>query len=636
MNQYHLWRIGLFGLMNHVVKTCTCGMLVMACLLINYSKATAQEHLDANLVQNALKQAANTEVAFIADVHLHDIYAAPATLAFGHGSQDVTSFDANTSGMSSQKSGSANQFPKDPETQAPLLMRSMQSQLTSTRLFNENYFAFRAALDDIADRGIKLVALPGDFSDDGQPANVKALARILDEYHTRYGMRFFAITGNHDPVRPFTRPGGKPDFLTAKGNEAAIYSPDHIRCINNRAWHCMDDIREWGYREIMQTLKNHGFSANTQDLLYETPFDSIEYEKRGWQWCDEASCIFMPDASYLVEPIKDVWLLAIDANVYIPKGQYADGNFKGSGNAGYNALLTYKPALLRWITTIVKRAKANNKRLIAFSHFPMADFYDNTQSQLESLFGKSSNQLKRMPLPTTTEALDETGLKLHMAGHMHLYDVAPPENPTGLVNIQVPSLAAYQPGYSVVTLLPDQHAKVETIIQREVEDFDRLFPIYYKEWQYRQRGGQTLWNKDILTSPHYLDFTEHHLKEVVRQRYVENEWPNALSTYIKNHTIGDVINQSPCPDLTKDLPVEITSQPALVLAYDYYKLRNAGAFADISGREKWYISGFNEDRLTGCSLPIANDLQRLLIGFLSLLHNAALAIDRTEVTVKGV
>ena len=122
----------------------------------------------------------------------------------------------------------------------------------------------------------------------------------------------------------------------------------------------------------------------------------------------------------------------------------------------------------------------------------------------------------------------------------------------------------------------------------------------------------------------------------MRQRYVENEWPNALSTYIKNHTIGDVINQSPCPDLTKDLPVEITSQPALVLAYDYYKLRNAGAFADISGREKWYITGFNEDRLTGCSLPIANDLQRLLIGFLSLLHNAALAIDRTEVTVKGV
>jgi predicted MPP superfamily phosphohydrolase len=619
MNLYCQKQTGLFGVMIDAAKC--VGLMLMMCALINCSATESHLLVSKSTPQNLNQNSQGTQIAFLADVHLHDIYAAPMS---GRDNTDL------------QKVNLENSFPKEPGTQAPLLMRSMQAQLTSTRLFNENFFVFRAALDDIAKRGIKLVALPGDFSDDGQPANVKALARTLDEYHTRYGMRFFAITGNHDPVRPFGRPGGKPNFLAADGKEVAIYSPDHTRCINNQAWFCMNDIREWGYHDIMQTLKSHGFSAHAKDVLYETPFSSAEFEQRGWQWCDQTSCIFMPDASYLVEPIKDVWLLAIDANVYIPKGKYAERNFKGSGNAGYNALLTHKPQLLQWIKSVVERAKAENKRLIAFSHFPMADFYDNTQPQLENLFGKTSNQLKRMPLPSTTEALNATGLKLHMAGHMHLYDIAVPENHTGLVNIQVPSLAAYQPGYSIVTLNPHHEAIVKTVIQKEVAQFDTLFPIYFKEWQQRQRHSQPLWNKSILASEDYLAFTEAHLKEVVRQRYVGKEWPNALATFIKSHTIGDVFNDAMCSVGSNTIPDEVASQPAMVLAYDYYKLRNAGAFANIAGREKWYISSINEEGFNACKTPNLNELQHLLEDFLSLLHNAALATDSTEIIVKGV
>ena len=46
-------------------------------------------------------------------------------------------------------------------------------------LFNENYFVLKAVLDDIAQRGIKLVAFPGDYTDDGQPLNIEGLAKIL-------------------------------------------------------------------------------------------------------------------------------------------------------------------------------------------------------------------------------------------------------------------------------------------------------------------------------------------------------------------------------------------------------------------------------------------------------------------------
>jgi hypothetical protein len=74
----------------------------------------------------------------------------------------------------------------------------------------------------------------------------------------------------------------------------------------------------------------------------------------------------------------------------------------------------------------------------------------------------------------------------------------------------------------------------------------------------------------------------------------------------------------------------------MVLAYDYYKLRNAGAFANIAGREKWYISSTNEEGFKACKTPNPNELQHLLADFLSLLHNAALATDSTEIIVKGV
>ena len=53
----------------------------------------------------------------------------------------------------------------------PELVRSMEVQVQSTRLFNENYFALIAALDDVAKRGITLVVLPGDLTDDGQLIN---------------------------------------------------------------------------------------------------------------------------------------------------------------------------------------------------------------------------------------------------------------------------------------------------------------------------------------------------------------------------------------------------------------------------------------------------------------------------------
>ena len=142
-------------------------------------------------------------IAFMADVHFHDVYA-----EFSDGP-----FEGPPNTISAKQA----------------TIRTMAAQLRSTRLFNENYFAFLAALDDAISRGIEHVALPGDFSDDGQPVHIRGLDRILDRY-TDMGVRFYLTPGNHDPSSPFGRPAGKPDYLGADGRTVGIFSPGAGPC----------------------------------------------------------------------------------------------------------------------------------------------------------------------------------------------------------------------------------------------------------------------------------------------------------------------------------------------------------------------------------------------------------------------
>ena len=101
----------------------------------------------------AAEQSNPIQIAFLPDVHFHDVYAEFK--------------DDSFKGLPGETSGKA------------ATIRTMAAQLQSTRLFNENYFALHAALDDLVRRKVKLVVLPGDFSDDGQTVHIRGLKRIL-------------------------------------------------------------------------------------------------------------------------------------------------------------------------------------------------------------------------------------------------------------------------------------------------------------------------------------------------------------------------------------------------------------------------------------------------------------------------
>ncbi len=489
-------------------------------------------------------QQIEVSIAFMPDIHFHDIYGEFPDQSF-HGLPTET-----------------------PQGNRRASIRSMRAQLNSTRLFNENYFALLAALDDVVTRKIKYVALPGDFSDDGQPLHIRGLQKVLDFYHHNYGLEFFLAPGNHDPVRPFSRPAGKPDYLGKAGKEQPVFSHNHPACLNINIKPdahpviCTDEVMEWGYEPIMEALGNHGFYPKDNYRYFETPYSTYAYEdydyqnaldqadfhQRQYEICQQGTggaykqpgftqCYNSPDASYLVEPVQGVWLLAIDANIYQPDASNPDSTTittSGSGNAGYNKVVTHKTHLLEWITDVVQRAEQHQKTLIAFSHFPTSDFYDGAAGDIAQLLGDKQFQLPRQPTSRTSKALAETGLKIHVAGHMHINDTGIYRDQNHvLFNIQAPSLAAYVPAYKVLTLKPHHQIEINTIILDEVPRFNELFDHYLAEWNHlNESGAPDIWNRHILNAPNYYAFTQWHLRELVRLRFLPQEWPEHIRTLL--------------------------------------------------------------------------------------------------------
>lgn len=526
---------------------------------------------------------AGMRIAFMPDIHFHDVYGEFADGAY------VGLPTNTTQGVQSAS------------------IRSMRAQLNSTRLFNENYFALYAALDDIVKRKIKYVALPGDFSDDGQPLHLRGLKKILDQYRREHGIEFFMAPGNHDPTRPVSHAGGKPDFLGRGGKEQPIYSLQHPFCLGkntpvaqDKGIICSDEVQELGYAPIMNLFREHGFFPRADYIYYETPYskalaptaskkyvyeflaaqEQARFENRHYEIChqgaggkykqpDYSDCYSVADTSYLVEPVAGLWLLAIDANVYQPKlggnGNVLDAeNFLSSSDAGYNKMLTHKTHLLEWIHDLVQRAQSQGKTLIAFSHFPMTEFYDGASEDVARLMGNNKLQLSRNPSDHTSKILADRGLKVHVAGHMHINDtgVYRGHNNQVLFNIQAPSLAAYVPAYKLLTIHSAQQIEVETILLDHVPRFNELFAHYQAEWDYlRKMNMPGIWDKNILQAKNYQQFTQSHLRELVRLRFLPQEWPVDLRELLLQITGEQLLTMA-------QLPAEISLEQIKTLLRD--------------------------------------------------------------------
>ena len=98
--------------------------------------------------------------------------------------------------------------------------------------------------------------------------------------------------------------------------------------------------------------------------------------------------------------------------------------------------------------------------------------------------------------------------------------------------------------------------KSKRLHYRDVPDFDTLFPLYEQEWSYLDSiGYQRNWNRQILDSENYLEFTDWHIRELSRLRFLPGEWPEdiraALKTMRRARSI-DLLSVAGQPEMTND------------------------------------------------------------------------------------
>ncbi|MCW3784885.1 metallophosphoesterase [Plebeiibacterium sediminum] len=511
----------------------------------------------------------NIQIAFFADVHLSDIYG--------------------------EFEGSNYKGVLNPANQKYVNIRTMNAQLHSTRIFNENYFAFRAALDDVVKRNIKIVALPGDFSDDGQPYNIRGLKAMLHAYTKAYGIQFFAITGNHDPVAPFTTDAGKVDFLGTGGKNQPVMSKSGLytpKSSEENPVVVIPDIRKLGYEEIVEQLSANGFLPQEQYKYWETPFSTYKYENYNYTEALKQSSFIqrsylidtlskrLPDVSYLVEPVDGLWLMAIDGNVYLPAKE--NDNFsKAKLNSGgeYSNILAHKKHLLKWVEKVVKESKRLNKTLVTFSHYPMIDFYDGASDDLKALFSERKMQLHRVPDEDVAATFAEAGIKIHFAGHMHLNDtgIRNYEDGSFLVNIQIPSLAGYPAAYKVLTIHNPDLMEVETVKLDLVPGFNELFPLYEQEYSYlKESGAKDIWNKQVLEAKSYDELMNWHLKELVRLRFLKRDWPEDFANFMLHSDGVSLLSYAGESDASN---AKNYKWSGFDMIFDFYRLLNGDQLA---------------------------------------------------------
>ncbi|MEH0074177.1 metallophosphoesterase [Pannonibacter sp. Pt2] len=466
------------------------------------------------------------KAAIVADVHLHDLYG-------GYG-------------LGERSSGA-------------LSLRTFADTAASTRVFNESYPAFIATLEDIVRRGISTVVLLGDYSDDGQPGAVTALKRILSDYETNHGLRFFTVFGNHDCFGPLPRHQSK--WLTAGGSTAAVLASSDP-CAPEPAVFA-PDMLGMTTAGAMQAMASYGIARPAGVLHWETPFGARDgLDERYPQGGDPA----LPDASYLVEPQEGLWLLMLDANVF----HRAGAGWKLKADAAWDHVLTDRPYLINWIRDAAQRAKRQQKTLLACSHYPVLPLtLEDTGSGVRA--GGTASWQERMPSTHAGQTLAAAGLKWHFSGHMH---TAGQVELGGLVNVAVPSPVAFPAGYCVVEASHGS-VHVETIPLAHVPGFDIAFAAYGDEIRHGSISG----SHKMLASGIYADFLQAHLRQLVATRHVPADWPRLLPCL--EQPIGHLLpSGGPFDRLFTRWP-DMALLPLCSVLEDYYLLRACGG--EVSG-----------------------------------------------------
>lgn len=223
--------------------------------------------------------------------------------------------------------------------------------LGDRKMLVESVEILSSAITDLKAKSLDFVIISGDLTKDGELINHQLMASKLAELKAS-GKKVFVIPGNHDINNPHAV-----SYKTSPTKPVTYVTPGDFKQI----------YADYGYKEALYT--------------------------------DPGSL------SYIAEPVKGLWLFALDSCQY-------DTNItdKYPKTAG-----AFKPATLTWIVERLKDAKQQGKTVIGTMHHGILEHYTG-QTVLfpEYVINDYANLSK---------TLADNGLNVIFTGHFHANDV---------------------------------------------------------------------------------------------------------------------------------------------------------------------------------------------------------------------
>jgi len=150
--------------------------------------------------------------------------------------------------------------------------------------------------------------------------------------------------------------------------------------------------------------------------------------------------------SYVVEPVKGLWVLALDSCLWRDN---KPGKHAHTGGE-------FSTATLQWLEDVLMKAKKEKKSLMAFMHHGVLEHYPTN----EKFYGEYLvNHFEHI-----AALFAVYGVKLVFTGHFHAQDITMKKDGAGrfVFDIETGSFVTFPCPYRVVTIGPGQTARVES------------------------------------------------------------------------------------------------------------------------------------------------------------------------------
>ncbi|MDP4206383.1 MAG: metallophosphoesterase [Bacteroidota bacterium] len=198
--------------------------------------------------------------------------------------------------------------------------------------------------------------------------------------------------------------------------------------------------------KVLVTMGNHDVN-NPESVLYfkstTFPYPSIQADRIPFIYSNfgfnNAISRDPNSLSYVNEPIKDLWVITIDANKYY---QNTTKSIVGG---------VIKPETMRWVKEQLAIALSKGKTVIGMMHHGLIEHF-NGQEQIDPGYVVDDSE-------SSAEELMNAGMKIILTGHYHANDITKKEyNGKFIFDVETGSTVAYPCTYRMLTITGNKYS----------------------------------------------------------------------------------------------------------------------------------------------------------------------------------